>query len=321
MDGKSYESSGFREGPQKQKTDIIVEGVRRGTIEIVYTEEKIELDEGPFLFEERKLLDTIAREIAIIIEEKKADEERSKLEDQLRHADRLATIGQLSAGVAHELNEPLANILGFAQLAKKQAQLPQGAKEDIKKIERASLHAREVIKKLMIFARQMPPQKTSVSLNKVVEEGLYFLESRCAKEGIEVERSLTPSLPDIIADPGQIAQVLVNLVVNAIQAMPEGGKLTIKTAGNRKYISLIIEDTGIGMNKEVLSRIFIPFFTTKDVSKGTGLGLSVVHGIVTSHGGIIEVASTINNGSRFEVKFPRARAAKGEMRNKDAKEA
>jgi signal transduction histidine kinase len=306
LDGKSYESRKFKEGSQKQRVDIVIEGKRRGTIEIVYTTEKIELDEGPFLFEERKLIDTIAREIALIIEERKADEEKLRLEEQLRHADRLATIGQLSAGVAHELNEPLANILGFAQLAKKHSKLPQQAKEDIEKIERSSLHAREVIKKLMLFARQMPPQKTEVNLNKIVEEGLYFLESRCAKENIKIERSLASSLPEIIADPGQITQVIMNLVVNAIQAMPESGKVLIKTLDHEDHISLIIEDTGFGMSKDVLRKIFIPFFTTKEVSKGTGLGLSVVHGIVTSHGGTIEVKSRIDHGTRFEVKFPKA---------------
>lgn len=317
LDGRIFKSRDFKEGNQKQRADIIIEGKWRGIVEISYATEKIELDEGPFLLEERKLLDTIAREIASIIEERNADEEKMRLEEQLRHADRLATIGQLSAGVAHELNEPLANILGFAQLAKKHARLPKRAKEDIEKIERSSLHAREVIKKLMIFARQMPAQKTEVDLNKIVEEGLYFLESRCVKEGIKVERSLASSLSNIIADPGQITQVIVNLVVNAIQAMPDGGRLMIETADGKDHIALIIEDTGIGMSKDIVKRIFIPFFTTKEATKGTGLGLSVVHGIVTSHGGTIEVESSIDHGSRFKVMFPRAKTRKNKKRKAD----
>jgi two-component system NtrC family sensor kinase len=319
LDGRSYEARDFKQGPQKQSAAIVVGGERKGIVEIAYTTEKIELDEGPFLFEERKLIDTIAREIALIIEERKADEERLGLEEQLRHADRLATIGQLSAGVAHELNEPLANILGFAQLVKKNEKLPHQAKKDIERIERSSLHAREVIKKLMIFARQMPPQKTDVDLNKIVEEGLYFLESRCAKEGVKVARALASVQPQITADPSQITQVIVNLVVNAIQAMPNGGKLLIQTVDHKDHVSLVIEDTGIGMSCDVLSKIFIPFFTTKELSKGTGLGLSVVHGIVTSHGGTIEVRSTIGHGSRFEVKFPRANRVEALKRGKNDK--
>jgi two-component system NtrC family sensor kinase len=299
-----YTTSNFQESPYKQKADIIVSGESRGFVEVVYVEKKPVLDEGPFLREERNLIDAIARQVALIIERRQAANEREKLEEQLRHADRLATIGQLSAGVAHEFNEPLGNILGFAQLVKKSAELPPGIDQDIDKIIAASLHAREVIKKLMFFARQMPTKKSKVNLNQLVQEGLYFLESRCTKEGIDLVFSLSSNLPEITADPGQMQQVLINLVVNAIQAMPGGGKLSIYTIAKRNHISLVVEDTGIGMSKEVMKQIFIPFFTTKDVGEGTGIGLSVVHGIVTSHGGSIHVESEVGRGSRFEVRLP-----------------
>jgi C4-dicarboxylate-specific signal transduction histidine kinase len=174
LDGRSYTLPGFQEGQHKQKANIIIMGKKRGLVEVTYAEERPELDEGPFLKEERSLIDAIAREVAIIIERRETAQEKARLENQLMHADRLATIGQLAAGVAHELNEPLGNILGFAQLAKKSSQLPKQAAEDIEKIVAASLHAREVVKKLMLFARQMPPQKTQVDLNQLVEEGLYF---------------------------------------------------------------------------------------------------------------------------------------------------
>jgi signal transduction histidine kinase len=304
LEGHSYRSPGYREGRHKQKAEIVVGGEKRGIVEVTYSEDKPELDEGPFLKEERSLIDTVAREVAVIIERREAEEEKSRLQEQLRHADRLATIGQLSAGVAHELNEPLGNALGFAQLAKKTPDLPQQAKDDIEKAIQASLHAREVVKKLMFFARRMPPKKTQVSFNQLVEEGLYFLESRCAKEGIEVLRSLAVDLPEIIADPGQITQVLVNLVVNAIQAMPKGGKLKVETKSGEDHLSLVVEDTGVGMTDDVLNKLFIPFFTTKDINEGTGLGLSVVHGIVTSHGGTIKVESKVGRGTRFEIKLP-----------------
>jgi len=304
LDDRIYTTSRFRDGPQKLSAPIIAKGQNRGTVEVIYAQEMRELDEGPFLKEERSLINAIAREVAHIIEHKQAEEEKEKLQDQLRHADRLATLGQLAAGVAHELNEPLGNILGFAQLAQKSTDLSEQVAGDLQKIINASLHAREIIRKLMVFARQAPSKKTYVNLNKVVEEGLYFFEARCAKAGIELNRMLTPDLPEISADAALLNQVLVNLVVNSIQAMPSGGKLIVQTMASDTSVSLIVEDTGTGMSPEVMQQIFLPFFTTKDVDEGTGLGLAVVHGIVTSHRGTIDVKSEIGSGTRFEIQFP-----------------
>jgi len=304
LDGKQYSVPGFQDLPQNQTADIIVKGEKRGVVKVVYKEDMPELDEGPFLKEERGLIDAVAGQVALIVERRRAEEERARLQEQLRHADRLATIGQLAAGVAHELNEPLGNILGFAQLARKSPGLPEQASKDVEKIVNSCLHARQVIQKLMMFARQTPPKKTMVNLNQIVQEGLYFLEARCTRQGIEVVRLLDPDLPEITADAGQLHQVLVNLTVNAIQAMPNGGKLFLKTTRLGDYISLVVEDTGMGMSEEVARRIFIPFFTTKDVGQGIGLGLSVVHGIVTGHRGSIQVHSKVGEGSRFEVLLP-----------------
>jgi signal transduction histidine kinase len=246
----------------------------------------------------------MARELSLIIDRKHSQVEERKLHAQLRHADRLATIGQLASGVAHELNEPLANILGFAQLAGKCPDLPEQAGQDIEKIVKASLHAREIVRKLLLFSRQMPTRKEKTNINDLIKEGLYFLQSRCIKEGIELNYLLPEHPPEITVDPSQLKQVIVNLVVNAIQAMPEGGKLDIRTRTRGDHISIFVEDTGVGMSKEILKQIFLPFFTTKDVGEGTGLGLSVVHGIVTSHGGTIKVDSTVGLGTTFEIILP-----------------
>ena len=246
----------------------------------------------------------MAGQVAPIIERKQAEKDRTKLHDQLRHADRLATIGMLAAGVAHELNEPLGNILGFAQLAQKCPGIPASAGQDIQKIETASLHARKIIRKLLVFARQSPPQKTRVNLNHVVEDGLYFFESRCGKEGIKLVRLLSPDLPEITADPAQLNQVLANLVTNALQSIPGTGRITVQTQFHDGNVYLIVEDTGTGMGKDVLDKIFIPFFTTKDLGQGTGLGLPVVYGIVTANGGSINVKSRPGRGSRFEIQLP-----------------
>jgi len=306
LDDRHYATPRFADGVHKQSADIVVRGCRRGAIEVTYAAERPDLDEGPFLSEERSLIDTVAQQAAALIERRQADEDNAHLQDQLRHADRLATIGQLAAGVAHELNEPLGTILGFGQLIQKQPGLPEAVAPDLEKIVTTCLHAREIIRKLMLFARQMPPQKTRVDLNAVIEEVLYLLESRCAGGGIALVRRLSTRLPEITADRSQLRQVVVNLAVNAIQAMPGGGALTVGTRASSRHVVLRVEDNGIGMSKEALDKIFIPFYTTKDINEGTGLGLPVVHGIVTSHGGRIDVTSAPGVGTRFEIRLPAA---------------
>jgi len=308
-EGSVYCTPDFRDGPHRLTADIVVRKRSCGFVEVVYTESQPTLDEGPFLEEERWLIDAVANQVGAMLERRLADEERAKLESQLRHADRLATIGQLAAGVAHELNEPLGNILGFAQLARKTPDLPRPAADDIDKTVTAALHARDIVSRLMLFARQKMPTQAQVKLNDLVENGHPFLESRCAKAGIRLVHRLAADLPAIVADAGQLDQVLVNLVVNAIQAMPDGGTLTITTERGDGIVVLTVEDTGVGMSADVLSKVFVPFFTTKAVGEGTGLGLSVVHGIVTAHGGRIEVESKPGLGTRFRVLLPIAGSA------------
>ena len=304
LDDLIFTTPVFQESSQRQISNIMVDGIKRGSIEIMYSEERPQLDEGPFLIEERNLIDTIARQISNMVERRDEKANRSKLEEQLQHADRLATLGQLTAGIAHELNEPLNSILGFAQLTIKCEDLPDQVKQDIQKIEKASLYSREIIKKLMLFSRQIQPQTTQLNLNKIIQDGLYLLKSRCVRAGIEIKYSLASNLPIFMGDETQINQVLINLVVNSIQAMPDGGELEIKTSLKGRYISLMVIDTGIGISNKMIDKIFLPFFTTKDVNEGTGLGLSVVHGIVALHKGSLRVESRVNQGTQFEIMLP-----------------
>ena len=153
------------------------------------------------------------------------------------------------------------------------------------------MHAREIIKKLMSFARKAHPEKKKIDINLLIEESMYFFKSRCYKEGIILSVSLEPNLPYIIADPVQINQIMINIIVNAMQAMPKGGSLDIKTHSTDGDLCILIKDTGHGMREDVKERIFDPFFTTKGVGKGIGLGLSVVQGIVNSHKGKIKAES------------------------------
>ncbi len=304
LDDRSYSTSGAQDMIHKMTADVIVDDSRRGSVEVGYTVDKPRIDEGPFLNEERRLIDTIAKELSFIIEQRLYNEEKTRLRDQLRHADRLATIGQLAAGIAHELNEPLSNILGFAQLVTKDEGISPQSGRDIEKIIAGTLHARQIIKELLIFARETEPVKASFNLNELINDGLFFLESRFKKVGIDLDCRLAPDLPNVKADRLQILQVLTNLVVNAVQAMPSGGKLTIHTGVENSAVELVVEDSGVGINDSIIDKIFNPFFTTKDVSEGTGLGLSVVHGIVTAHRGTISVESAPGAGSKFTIHLP-----------------
>lgn len=312
VDGRTYATPSYEVGPHHQIADIVVAGARRGFVEVSYTREVQSFGLSPFLKWESRLIDAVAHQAALIIERRQHEEERQKLQEQLLHADRLATIGQLTAGVAHELNEPLANILGFAQLTLKDDSLPDQIASDIKRIETASFHAREVIRKLMFFSRQMPQRSVRVDLSRLVEDGLYFLSSRCTKAGVELVQELAGDLPEIMVDPSQVNQVLVNVVVNAIQAMPDGGTLTVRTSMEGDHVLLNVGDTGHGMTQEVKRQIFLPFFTTKDVDQGTGLGLAVVHGIIDSFGGEIDVKTQVGEGTRITIRIPRGEAEAGD---------
>ncbi len=293
----------FAAGP-RQEAALIVRGLHRGSVQVAYPA-SARFDHGShFLKEEQRLLDEVARQVSLIVDRKETAAEQDRLHAKLQHADRLATIGQLAAGVAHELNEPLGGILGFAQLLAKTSGLSRQAKADITKIETAALHAREIIRHLMTFARQTPPRDSRVNVNRLVKESAGIWLPRCEAEGVRVEYAFDERIPDIVADDGQLRQVVTNLVVNAVQAMPHGGTLRIETAHEEEWIRLAVRDTGTGIPPHVLPRIFDPFFTTKDVDQGTGLGLAVVHGIIAGHQGKLAVESDPGHGTRITIRLP-----------------
>lgn len=306
LDGRCYETPGFGVALEVLKAEVVLRGEKRGVVEVGYSGDCGEGD-NVFLEEEKSLIEAVAGEVAFFVERREAERDRAKLHEQLRHADRLATLGILAAGVAHELNEPLGNILGYAQLAKKCPGLPEQAGKDIDRIETASLRAREIIKNMLLFSRQKAPIRRKTNLNDIVSEGMFFFEARCERSGVELTRELEEGLPDVVADADQLNQALVNLVVNALQAMPSGGRLTLRTKSADSTVSLSVEDTGCGMSEEVVEKLFIPFFTTKDIGQGTGLGLPVAHGIVAAHGGWIRVDSEVGKGSAFEIRLPVSR--------------
>lgn len=275
---------------------------KRGDVTIGYrpsTSQKVH-----FLREERKLLSTIARDLSLILQRIDSESEREKLHTQLRQVERLAFVGELSAGIAHELNEPLGRILGFAQLIQKAGGLNDQQEEDMERIVKASLYTREIVKKLMIFSRHMPRQIASVRMNSVIADILYFIDARFASRKITIRQRLDTSLPVIQADEVQMGQILVNLLTNAIHAMPEGGEVVVSTRTKPNGISVSVRDTGHGMTAEVSKKAFEPFFTTKRPGEGTGLGLSVVRDIVNAHNGSIEISSTPGKGTRVNIFLP-----------------
>lgn len=296
-----YLSENFQKPLNKQRENIYLLQQEFGYIEVSYHKEAILSDEGPFLKEERSLLKSIAQQLSLILERVERNKEKALLERKLKHADRLATLGELTAGIAHELNEPLGTILGYAQLIEKE-DIKQEIRSDISKIIDASMHARKVIRNLLAFSKyESNGEKKYCDLNSIISDGLYFLENRCRKENIIVAKILDPNIPELYLNQTQIHQVIVNLCVNAMQAMPKGGDLVLQTRLDNDYVKLLIQDNGIGISEDTLDHIFDPFFTTKEGTENSGLGLSVVHGIIKSHGGRIEVESLVNVGTTFKI--------------------
>jgi signal transduction histidine kinase len=305
LNDKTFQTPGFRSSKNRYAKNVVINGKIFGSVEVGYlAADKASLKDWiAYSPGQKELIKTAARKVAFVIERKEAEEKKQKLQEQLRHADRLATIGQLAAGIAHELNNPLGDILGFAQLASNHQDLPEQTYQDLYRIVKSTLYAREVIKKILLFSRQSVPHEGKVNLNSLIKEWVDFFTFRCKKSGIEMEVQMDQDLPDIEGDSSQINQVIVNLVVNAIHAMPDGGRLTISTAGENEGISLEVKDTGIGIEEDLQDKVFLPFFTTKDVDQGTGLGLSVVYGIVQEHGGVITLSSCVGEGTSFKIKF------------------
>ncbi len=303
VDDHEVSTKGFSQCRERISSPLMDGKKNRGSVVVGYRPSK--KGSAPvFLAEEKKLIKAVSQEFSLIVKRAGAEEEKQKLQLQLQHVERLAFVGELSAGIAHELNEPLGKILGFAQLIKKAGRLSDQQTEDIERIVKASLYTREIIKKLMIFSRQMPRQITQVNLNETVSNILYFIDVRFVGRQVTIRQKLDPDLPMIQADEVQMSQVLVNLITNSVHAMPKGGQLTIATKRKGQMISLLVGDTGHGMTSEVRKRIFEPFFTTKPPGQGTGLGLSVVQGIVIAHHGRISVTSQPGKGTKIEVLLP-----------------
>jgi PAS domain S-box-containing protein len=239
--------------------------------------------------------------------------ERIELEAQLSQADKLSSIGLLAAGVAHEVNTPLAVISSYTQMLSKQLQGDPQKSGLLEKITRQTFRASEIVNNLLNFSRTSGSEIGDVDVNKVIADTLALLEHQFRVAKVDVENALAPKLPAIQGNPGRLQQVFLNLFLNAKDAMPGGGKLRISTM-NGESVSVSVSDTGSGIAPEHIQRIYDPFFTTKTLpregqARGTGLGLSVTYGIIQEHAGKIRVESHPGAGTTFTLDFPLSRKA------------
>ncbi len=253
-----------------------------------------------------------------ITERKRAEEERVKLEAQLRHAQKMEAVGTLAGGIAHDFNNLLGGILGYSSLLLNKLAPTDPNRKYVELIESASNRAAELTNRLLGFARQGKYEEKPVDINQLIG-GVVELLSASIDKRIEIEMNLCGENPLTKGDPNQLEQVLMNLCVNARDAMPDGGELSIGSrlvhlderfasehlgAVPGDYVCITVSDTGVGMNEETKTKIFDPFFTTKGQGEGTGLGLSMVYGIVKNHGGYLSVYSEVGKGTTFEVYLP-----------------
>jgi PAS domain S-box-containing protein len=238
---------------------------------------------------------------------------RLKMEKQLQEthvqlvsSEKMASLGKLAAGIAHEINNPLGGILIYASLMMEDLPEEDPKRGDLARIVQETGRCKEIVKSLLEFARQTEPKMEPTDINRAITDGLFFLENQALFHNIQIIKKLDPFLPFVRGNAGQLKQVFMNIIVNAAEAIHGSGTLTITTShdAHRKTVFVEFADTGEGIAQENLTRIFDPFFTTKDVGKGTGLGLATSYGIIEGHGGKIGVKSKVSEGTTFRIELP-----------------
>ena len=290
----------------------LMEGVKRMATGDLDT--RIDLKRGDELYDLAEAFNQMAVDLRKahekIIQEGEA---KLELERSLRHSEKLATIGQLASGLAHEFGTPLNIISGRAEFTKRKPDDRVGVQKNQDVILLQAEKITKIIQQLLGFARKKQTEQRSLDIQGLLGISVDFLDHQIRRNGVKVVIDIPSNVPTVLGDGDQLQQVFLNLILNAIQAMPNGGTLRLSASskriskegldgGDREYIEVCVKDTGIGMEADILKNIFIPFFTTKDT--GTGLGLMVIHGIVQDHEGWIEAESEVGKGSTFKVYLP-----------------
>jgi two-component system NtrC family sensor kinase len=245
-------------------------------------------------------------------------EQRRQVEEQIAQADKLASIGQLSAGIAHEINNPMGIILGYTQLLLRNEDRDSEKYADLKTIEKHVRNCKSIVEGLLNFARTSQPREDIIRIDEAMDDVLNFIQQHAGLGNIEVRKDYNPDVPQMLLDEKKIKQVLMNLMMNAKHAIGDNGVLSLSTWMNNsgRQVMIRIADTGYGIEKKNLAQIFDPFFTTKPTGEGTGLGLSVSYGIIKNHGGEILVESKVGEGSTFTIVLPIVPPDAGESNDK-----
>ncbi len=273
--------------------------------EIVAHLSTTEAKEINFLKEEQQLLDNVALKIGSLLERLEIQKNETSLKRQMEHADRLSIIGEITAGIAHELNTPLANILGFSELLKDDLKSNKKVVSDLDKIIQNAIFSREVVKKLMFFACEMPQEMKHIDLISSIKSSINLLDATFKREQVKYLVKIEDEALWLRADSIQVTQIIFNLLINAIYFSPTDGLVTVEAYSTKEDVVLRISDEGVGFSEDDLDKVFQPFFTTKPQGDGSGLGLSVVHGIVASHKGSIVAKNNTKKGATFIVKLPK----------------
>jgi signal transduction histidine kinase len=261
-------------------------------------------------------LDRAERERKARAELSTAYRELKESQKQLIQAEKLTSLGQLAASIAHEVNNPISGVLIYTQLLMKKMTSDTLTKEQaqdyLSRMESELTRSGRLIRNLLDFARQTKPSLILLNLSDVIERSFTLVAHSAQIQHVNVVKELSPALPEVMADPDQLQQVLTNLMLNAIQAMPEGGTLTLRTSADSDgKVKMEVQDTGVGISPENMSKLFTPFFTTKKEVKGVGLGLAVAYGIIQRHQGRIEVNSEMGKGSTFTISLNAYQEEKG----------
>ena len=281
-----------------------------------FTSISVEMDSDPLVAQAARVLGIhliVAALLTLLLHRffipalERAIEQLETTQAQLIHSEKMGAIGEIYAGLTHEINNPLGIMIGKLELVLKMAKrlsLAPDFTRDLEIINRNALRIMELVRSLLVFSRKNTFTFSPTALNDVIHDVVELVDKPYAKQGIRIETQFDPKLPLCHASRGHLQQVFLNLLNNARDAMPQGGTITLRTFANGRRLTAEVIDEGTGMLAEMQSRIFQPFYTTKAVGKGTGLGLSVAYGIIKTHGGNIEVESELGKGTLFRVTLP-----------------